>query len=364
MTAAPEPVPPERPEPVDEDTGEFVSLDSAVMSPALLLFLYLVTLGFYTPILAFRFSRVLREPGRPAWFWSVGSLIPCLNLWIVYRMAQELEARAARTAISTVVSPRTTVGLLVVALVVGAGFRRSDNYLLVLVGVAIACLPFLGMQQLLNRLARQEAGLATLRRKRPWFSFALIPIGLLVHAYLIWDSRALWHRARGDAVAAGETVQGNSGVYGIKVPRDGWVRVKPGTVGDPSSDLELFGPNVSTSAIVYLYDDVNQTLDGRVDERRRIVHESGGGELHVQEERFFHNATDLVPASITRYETEHQITWVATFDLRPRFVEVLVITPRVAGYDGDAERMVRTVQLTLPEQDSEAPASGSRGAVP
>lgn len=364
LTPAPDPPPPD-PQPPESEFGsdEYVPLNSAVMSPLVLIILYVVTLGFYTPVLAHRFSRVLREPGRPSWYWAVASLIPCLNLWVVYRMAKELEARALRTGMTTTVTPAGSVGLVVVSLVIGATLKRSDNYLVNVAGMFLACLPFVGLQHLLNRIARREAIPVEGGRRRPWFSYGLIPLGLLVHGYLLWDSRDLLHRARGESVAQGDTLHGVSSGYGIRIPADAWVRVKPGTIGDPTSDLELYGPSVTTNAVVYVYDYDNQSMDGHVDDRRRAFGESGETQVEVREERFFHNATDLVPTSVARYEQSATITWVATFDLSPRFVEVIVNTPRFAGYERDAERLVRTVELTETGADPEiAEASGAAGA--
>jgi hypothetical protein len=342
----------------DPPDAEYVSLASATMSPAFLAFLYVVTFGFYTPVLVYRFSKVLREPGRSPWNWALGSIVPCLNLWVLYRLCQELHGRATRAGMLTAIGAGMRVAFIVFALIVATGVRSSPSYLANVFGLLLAGSPFVGIQMLLNRVARREAGEAA-PRSRPWVTYALIPIGLVGHGYLMWGSRAVWQRARGEMLASGERLYGTQS-YAIHVPSAGWVRVKPGTIGDVSADLEQFGPDVSTSVVVYTYDDANQTLDTRVDDRRSMLGEAHADPLKIREERSFHAPEDLVPTSIARYEQSGFVTWVATFDLRPRFVEVIVSTPRF-GYEADAERLVRSVELMESGSDPDLAAAETAG---
>lgn len=319
---------------------------SAAAQPILLLFLlFVATLGFYLPVIAYRVSRVVR-PARSPWWWAVGSLVPLANLFVVFRLAEAVSERANRVRIASAVGPGIVLGVVIVTSVATMAWQKSDDFVMQLAGAAVRAVPWLLVQRVINRAAKREGAPAPRRRFR-WLRRLVVASVFAFDALAIWGSRAVWHRAAGRSLMPGERVKGVTAGFSVATPGPSWVRVKPGSLGVGETDLELFGPSVDATVVAFVYDRENQSLDGRVDERRRLILKETKGEPTISEERHFIAGQAMVPMSLARYSSSQggEAWWVATIDRGSRFVELVAVAPRGSELERQAERLLRSVLI-------------------
>ena len=130
-------------------------------------------------------------------------------------------------------------------------------------------------------------------------------------------------RHAGVQLTFNQKVAGSGGQYSIRIPSDEWHRVAPGTIGDASSDLELFGPSIDTWAIVYVHQNaaLADVLAFRAKQIRRF------GEVDFSEERRPRAEPDA-GMSYVMYEAEDPFgrtwNWITTAALEQSVVELIV----------------------------------------
>ena len=305
--------------------------------------LFWVTAGVWAMAFSHRVSRLLQRSHSP-WPWTIGSVVPIANLFVIHNIAANAKHWAVE-ADRLGPNPRNYVLGMMLSNSFGYVLTKTSP-VLSLVGIVIQSIPWL----VLNRAIWQsvKAYDVDLVRSpiRPGYAIPLLA-GMSYVALVLFGLMPEVARLRGTAVASGSRVRGASMLYSLEAPSNGWVRVAPGTLMTGSKgDLELLGPEPNEQVSVYVYDDREQTLDGRVDVRRSMMKDEVGSGLQVREERFFLPEADMVMASAARYAggLPRQVAWVMTTSVGHRYVEVVALGP--SKTEDDVERVARSLRLT------------------
>lgn len=325
--------------------------------------LIFLSLGLYVPLWIMRFMEDLqahRERGGDPWRRSVGIVLPLFGWYLWHSTARRVAALDAETGQSA--GPQVWVTSLL-GITVLAAYQAVLCGLLVphhlavhpgvalLAATAVLPLPFMLLQRQINAF---KAKLDSPRWTSQPFKFSSGEIGflaiILVFALygLYLNTHALSRtldRARGEILAAGQVVSGESGLYLVTPPTAGWVRVGPDDIYK-NSDLSLYGPAEGTYLIVYVECD-GETIDQRV-RFRRGKKRGGLRDLTIDEHRVL-LAGSLVPISYTRYsgtrKGARETSWVATVAEEGFLVEVISGTRGGKADQATAEAFAKSLQL-------------------
>jgi len=182
------------------------------------------------------------------------------------------------------------------------------------------------------------------RRLAPIVAAALLP----VTGFAFWqlDRQTVTSLKTSHRLSAGAIVQDSTARFSLRVPSRGWERVGAGSVGDGSEAFGLSTQRGEVWAVVYTQPVAATSLDDVVAYRRGLVQSERSVLLKIDEERFFLDGADLVPASFARYRVRYPRArgsfLVFTTTVGDQFVEVVGF-----AYDdseADVTQLVRSLR--------------------
>lgn len=182
------------------------------------------------------------------------------------------------------------------------------------------------------------------RRLAPIVAAALLP----VTGFAIWhlDRQNVTSLKTSRRLSAGAIVQNSKAQFSLRVPSRGWERVGPGSVGDGSEEFGLLTRRGEVWVVVYTQPVAGTSLDGVVATRRGMVQRERAVLQKIDEQRFFLDGAELVPASFARYRMLYPRALgsllVFTTTVGDLFVEVVGYASDDA--EADVTKLVRSLK--------------------
>jgi hypothetical protein len=311
---------------------------------------------FWTVRVASDIRRHLDSSVRP-WLYALALAIPLVGLLVVYRQASQIQMLSKNGGLTQRPQPKVIVLLTLAVLFVWSAFDRSignsndwyAQYLSLIPGLLIAPIPWLLMQQQLNRFKVSKlSGSETHWKSTPFkltrLQYAALLPGILFIGLGVYDTYNNVWRYSGELLAKNETISSDQELYYLTVPNDGWKRIARGTISK-ESDLELFSTSIGASAIVYTRCGTNLQMDLVVQNRRDLL-QNDWDEFGYYEERQLLREI-YIPISYARYSGtmsgQSALWWAATFITDNAAVEV-VAGGMGQGDTGQIERLIRSLR--------------------
>jgi hypothetical protein len=350
--------------PAREPPARATPEDASLAEPLLRHYLLAVaSCGAYLLFRAYLVARRLDAPSRAsrarALVWPAALLFApaaCAYLYEVTRLSRlESAARGAPRARRPLLAAPLLYAAIGLALLASPAAPLWSPLLLLLP------LPFLLVQAEINALEAARAAAAArgpaaappaapapawppARRAVPIIAAALLP----VTAFVVWrldrDTASSLKTSR--RLAAGAVVADKAAQFSLRVPTRGWEQIGPGGVGDGSEEFALRSQRGEVWVVVYTQPMANSSLDDVVAYRRGLIREERATLHKIEEQRFFLEGADLVPASFVRYRMRYPRAWgsfqVLTTNVGDTYVEVVGFG--LDGAETDVTKLVRSLR--------------------
>lgn len=305
------------------------------------------TLGIHLPIWTHRIAKCSwggrPRSSTPVW-WALGCFAPPAAVALLI----DFRKRARTSLVEAGGSESRFTGwpaLIYVAILLIGGYSPLGSFpptMLLLLPV-----PFLMVQRAINHVHRRTAETTPLpvRAAHP-VEWVGVSFGTVALAMLMWYLSPSLLSVLSPRHGAGTVIDGISGQFSITLPSDSWRVVRPGTLGDAESDLELLGPGVESWLVGYTHDRALANLDGTIDARRGTL--ATLGKLRsLEESRRFLDRDSLVPVSVAHYEVHgfgqgNMKFVVLTAETEQSIIELIGHSVEPDSYMGELTEMTRT----------------------
>lgn len=312
--------------------------------------------GTYLLFRAYRLARRLDVASRTsrarALTWACALLFApaaCAYLYEAARLSRlEIAAQGGRPSRRPLLVAPLLYAAIALALLASPAASLWSPLLLLLP------LPFVLVQAEVNAFEARRSTMSApptagkVHRLASIVAVALLP----VTGFALWklDRQTVTSLKTSRRLSAGAIVQGSTAQFSLRVPSRGWERVGPGSVGDGNEEFGLLTQRGEVWVVVYTQPVAGTSLDGVVAYRRELVQQERGVLLKIDEQRFFLNGADLVPASFARYRVRYPRArgsfLVFTTTVGDLFVEVVGFA--FDDSEADVTQLVRSLQPGVP----------------
>jgi hypothetical protein len=311
-----------------------------------------LSFGIYLPFWGMRLARDMRKrfpkishPGMYFLGWLLGLSAP----FVAYTQGSQIRRLNMMAGQPPAPNPTLLLGLFLLTFVSGFLLKDDPGPVWLLHFLVLVPAPVLLMQRAVNRY---KLTLTEPRWSSPPFRFTrlqylLLALGLIVSILVVVGSVEIWSRSRGETLAAGQVVRGDSGLYTLKIPSSDW-KAMPAGEFDEDADLSLYGPTVDTWVVAFVDRGPGWDLDASVDARRDLIVAS---DLEVREERRLLPGT-LIPVSYAHYRGTdpilgEQVWWVATLVTDDSRIEIVTSTFDAQADEVYLKELIMSLELTI-----------------
>ncbi len=318
----------------------------------------LFTFGLYPP---FSIGTLARDRSdncddivKP-WLVTIGLCIPLVGLAVLYQQARRVAELLAASDLRPGRSPARIVGYaFFYSLGLTAFFASPLQGTVALPAVVAVCF-FAGqsfscllVQEEANRFKRQ---LPPARLRGETNRLSSDHIGAIISGVIVMALIAFWPQAgrdfrlsiSGDTLSSGQVVIGQSTLYDLTIPGEGWLRVANGAI-HADTDLALYTPSKKAYAVVYVTPKGDWSLDETVRNRLSISEDELELQSFEEERRLLPDK--LVPMSFAVYRGKSrkldraEFMKVTTIETERGTIELIAVAPERSQETDQLDRLI------------------------